>query len=112
MKPSRYILLKKMATLLCSILLLIETSAIAQGNASTAMNSNVLYYMLGAILIIIIAAMIFIIQKITKIAGEHGLTLFDFSIFKVMTQSSGIVAAILMLLVLWGIYLVVTYKVV
>lgn len=99
--------------LLCFVLLLSGTYAIAQSTASNASNVNVLYYILGGAIIVVFIATIFVIQKAANKMGQSGQSIFDidFPIFKQMTKSSGIVAIIMILLVLWGIYSVITYKV-
>ncbi|HZJ20121.1 MAG TPA: hypothetical protein VFD35_07185 [Pricia sp.] len=103
---------KWQGVLLCFVLSLTGTYAHSQSTTSTGIDSNVLYILGGAILVVFITT-IFVIQKMANILGEYGLPLFDFDfhIFKRMTESRRMVAIIMILLVLWGIYLVVTYKV-
>ncbi|WP_031445320.1 hypothetical protein [Arenibacter algicola] len=105
--------LKLLAVLMCLTLSLSYQDAFAQSTASTPLDIEVMYYVLGGAILVVFIATIFVMRKVAKIAGEEGLQLFDidFPIFKRMAKSSGIVAIIMILLVLWGIYLVVTYKV-
>ncbi len=105
---------KSLTVLLCVILSLTSEYAMAQSATSTSLESNVLYYMLGGAVLVVFIATIFVVQKMANILGEYGLPLFDFEfpIFKRMANSKKIVAIVMVLLVLWGIYLVVTYEVI
>jgi LPXTG-motif cell wall-anchored protein len=102
-----------LAVLLCIVLSLASNYTIAQNTTSTGMDNNVLYYLFGGAIILVIIAIIFVLRKVARVAGEYGLSLFDldFPIFKRMAESKGMVAVVMILLILWGIYLVVTYKV-
>ncbi len=111
MKITFFISPKWQVALLCFVLLPSGT-CIAQSTTSNVMDSNVLYYILGGAILVVFIATIFVIQKAANAFGQYGGSIFDldFPIFKRMTESSGIVAIIMILLVLWGIYSVVTYK--
>lgn len=106
---------KSLTVLLSIVLSLLGEYAIAQSTTDTSLGSNVLYYILGGAILVVLIATIFVIQKMANILGDYGLPLFDFDfdfpIFKRMTESKRSVALVMILLVLWGIYLVVTYEV-
>lgn len=103
---------KWQVVLLCFVLSLTGTYAIAQSTTGNVMDSKVLYYILGGAILVVFIATIFVIQKAANTMGQYGGSIFDFDfpIFKRMTESRGIVAIVMILLVLWGIYLVITYK--
>lgn len=104
---------KSLPVLLCFILLITGEYVFAQSTTNTSSGIDVLYYILGGAILVVFIATIFVIQKMANILGEYGLPLFDFEspIFKRMAESRRTVAIVMILLVLWGIYLVVTYKV-
>lgn len=103
---------KRPAVLLCSILALTGICATAQSATNAESGIDALYYVLGGGILVVFIATIFVIQKMAKISGEYGLALFDFEfpIFRRMAKSGRMVGIIMVLLVLWGIYLVVTYQ--
>ncbi len=104
---------KSLTSLLCFILSLTGEYVFSQSTTNTSSDIYVWYYILGGTILVVFIATIFVIQKMANILGEYGLPLFDFEfpIFKRMAESRKTVAIVMILLVLWGIYLVVTYKV-
>lgn len=113
MKTSLLSLPKYQTALSCSILALIGESTIAQSAANTNMETNILYYGFAIVIIVLVVTTVLIMRKAHGILSEYGQPLFkpEFSIFKKMTKASAIVAFVMSILVLWGIYLVITYEV-
>ena len=104
---------KWQSVLLSIVLSLSGTIAIAQSTTSNASSVNTLYYILGGAIIVVFITTIFVIQKAANAMDQFGQSIFDFDfpIFKRTTESSGIVAIILILLIIWGVNSVVMYKV-
>ena len=100
------------AVLFCFILSINTENAIAQGTTSYGSFSEMFYYGIALALITVIIITVFIMRKARRLSGEYGLPLFnpDYSIFKRMTKYGTTVAIVMILLVLWGIYTVITYK--
>lgn len=100
------------AVLLCFVLSLSTEHAIAQGATNYGSFSEMFYYGIALALIGVIIITVFIMRRARRLTGEYGRPLFnpDYSIFKRMTKSGTTVAIVMILLVLWGIYLVITYK--
>lgn len=98
--------------LACCTLILIGESTTAQNAVNTNMETKLFYYGFALAIIVLILATVLILRKANRILSEHGQPLFDpeFPIFKRMTKASTTVAIVMTLLVLWGIYLVITYK--
>jgi formate-dependent nitrite reductase membrane component NrfD len=112
MKPSFLSLPKWQIALSCFILLLIGESTIAQNAANTNMETKIFYYGFALAILVLVVATVIIMRKARRILGEYGQPLFkpEFPIFKRMTKASTTVAIVMIALVLWGIYLVITYK--
>ena len=113
MKTSFLSLPKYQIALSCFILALIGESAMAQSAANTNMETKVFYYGFALVIIVMVVTTVLIMRKAHRILSEYGQPLFkpEFSIFKRMTKASAIVAFVMTILVLWGIYLVITYQV-
>ncbi|MBK5213852.1 MAG: hypothetical protein JJE55_09365 [Flavobacteriaceae bacterium] len=96
----------------CFILILIGESTMAQSTANTNLDTKVFYYGFALVIIVLVVAIVLIMRKAQRILGEYGQPLFqpEFPIFKRMTKASTSVAIIMIALVLWGMYLVITYK--
>lgn len=111
MKTSVYTAANGLSVLLFSILSLIGTSAIAQGTTGTASNYNMLHYVLAGIILVLLIATIYMIQKAIRILDQYGHTVFEFNfpIFLIMAKNDKTVAVVMALIVLLGIYFVVTY---
>ncbi len=84
----------------------------AQNTSSTNLDAKIFYYGFALAIIALVVATILVLQKARSILGEQGQPLFqfEFSIFKRMTKARTTVAIVMILLVLWGMYLVITYK--
>lgn len=111
MKTSVYTSANGLSVLLFYILSLIGTSAIAQEKIGTTSNYNMLNYVLVGTILVLFIATIYIIQKAARILDEYGHSLFEFNfpIFLIMAKNDKTVAVLMALLVLLGIYFVVTY---
>ncbi len=111
MKTSLYTSSKGLSVLWVSILSLMGTSSFAQNTTGTASGSDILYYTFVGTILVVLLATIFIIQKATRVLDQYGQSLFqfDFPIFRIMANNSKIVAVVMALIVLLGIYFVVTY---
>ncbi len=111
MKTALHISPKSLTVLWCFILSLPSEYVLAQSSTSTASDIDMWYYILGGAILVVFITTFFVIHKLANILGEYGLPLFDFEfpIFKRMAESGRTVAIVMILLVLWGIYVVVTY---
>lgn len=96
----------------CFILAFIGESTMAQSTANTNLETKLFYYGFIIAIIVLVLATVIIMRKAHRILGEQGQPLFqfEFPIFKRMTKASNTVAIVMILLVLWGAYLVITYK--
>jgi hypothetical protein len=113
MKTSFLSLPKPQLFLSCFILAFTWENTMAQGVANTNIETKIFYYGFALVIIVMVVSTVLIMRKAHKILSEYGQPLFkpEFSIFKRMTKASAIVAFVMTVLVLWGIYLVVTYQV-
>ncbi|MBL0309357.1 MAG: hypothetical protein IPP77_06720 [Bacteroidetes bacterium] len=100
---------KWVALLICS---LFGISAMAQNASGATMSSDVWCYIIGGATIMVLVALLFVMQKAALVLDENGQSLFDFDfpIFKKMAGEGKTVAIIMILIVLIGMYLVVTYS--
>ncbi len=89
--------------------LFISNSVFAQ-NATTSTGSNAIYYLLFVGLCLLCAA-VYIIRKASVVLGEHGQSIFDFdtSAFKNMSENSRDVTIFVVVIVVIGIYLALSY---
>lgn len=95
----------------CFTIFLFAESTRAQAASGVNVETKVFYYGIALAVIILVMGTIMILRKANKILEEQGLPLFEpeFPIFKKMTKASTTVGIVMTLLVLWGIYLVITY---
>lgn len=100
------------AALFCFVLSLNTEYAIAQGTANAEPHMDVFYYGYALAIIAVVIVTVLIVRRARRLTGEYGFSLFnpDYSIFKRMAKSGTTVAIVMILLVLWGIYSVITYK--
>ncbi|MGB3342274.1 MAG: hypothetical protein WBA61_00045 [Aequorivita sp.] len=112
MKISFLSLPKLQIALSCPILFLASERANAQNLIDTNLETKLFYYGFALAIIVLVVATVIIMRKAHRILGEQGQPLFqpESSIFKKMTKASTTVAIVMTLLVLWGMYLVITYK--
>ncbi len=87
-------------------------SATGQNTSNTNFETKLFYYGFALAIIILVVATILVMQKARSILGEQGQPLFqpEYSIFKRMTKAKTTVALVMVLLVLWGMYLIITYR--
>lgn len=97
---------KAVAFLLFSVL-----GSAAYGAPEAFTGANVWYNIVIVILVVLCLWILSVIQKATKVLGENGYSVmdFDFPIFKIMSEHGKVVGILITILVLIGMYFVVTY---
>lgn len=97
---------KAVGLILCSVF-----GISTQGASTTTSGSNVWYNLIIVVLLLLCVWIISVIQKSSRVLSENGysITDLDFPIFKRMSESGKAVAVVMAILVLVGIYFVVTY---
>ena len=100
------------AGLICLFLSFTAQGAFAATTANYKSSIDIIYYGFAVAFIVLVMTSAVLMQRAKHVLNEHGRPLYapNSSIFKGLTKSKTLVAVVMTLLVLLGIYLVITYK--